>query len=745
VQYERDNKQYTIVYYPHEMNDVEIGKMYEPLQKYDAKGLMEEIKDNLSANPYFATEKDTFKIVTTLPLSKASDQYNAYNDLKNKLNSLYIRNDYRIVFDKNENDITDKFFADTTPMHQKDDWGRIIEYFKKNVGYIKMIVDNTNAVPADRIQEQYYLIEVELPGGKGSVDVFQTINVQYNIDDLTGKLIYKAYGLSTSTNCKSLRADGLRGGPSSVNGNMPRESIEFDLTRIFNFYENPTLMQPEKVAEITFTVKADMREAALSAEFTADEKPDEDASDSFAAYDSFRIHLDQFYKSDEQRTVFDKQGNDITAEYFAHTQKMYENNDWNRIITYFKNNVERAKLLIDNRGDIVPEIGPIDGHYHADWLIEQYHMTEIELPEGQGSVDAFYAVKTGFKVGEDGGMGYGGYKEDEYAFNSSKLEVTDSGKSYGINHESKYDWNALGYFDVGYRANENEEPVHLKQIKYNIGMSSDEVKELISTDIRTTYSYGIITDVIEIDRAFNVTSTCYYIIDGAQGAYQANKALSVNTGVARFTMDNNSIARIENLEPFAITSIEGRKAVANGKNYDISSDVQVYLHRNNTYSATNLAAVSNNEDYALSGYADGKVRVIIAEKLENMSGYTPVLIKSFDGETMVVDPVEYITTVDTERIAELELDPVLDLPSGYYIHNETEESISLKASGAVFEFVDWNRQFTKPDADMFYETSSAAEFLEYCGTYGGGIPANTPFFLNINGNNLLKLKEIILA
>ena len=259
------------------------------------------------------------------------------------------------------------------------------------------------------------------------------------------------------------------------------------------------------------------------------------------------------------------------------------------------------------------------------------------------------------------------------------------------------------------------------------------------------YSYGIVTDVIEIDKAFNVTTTCYYIIDGNQGAYQANKALSVNTGVARFTMDNNSITRIENLEPFDITSIEGKKAVADGKKYDISGDVQVYLHRNNTYSVINLAEVANNDNYALSGYADGAVRVIIAEKLENMSGYTPVLIKSFDGETMVVDPVEYITTDDTERIALLELDPEFDLPSGYYIHNETEESISLKVSGAVFEFVDWNRQFTKPDGDLFYETSSAAEFLQYCGTYDGGIPANTPFFLNINGNKLLKLKEIILA
>ena len=261
-----------------------------------------------------------------------------------------------------------------------------------------------------------------------------------------------------------------------------------------------------------------------------------------------------------------------------------------------------------------------------------------------------------------------------------------------------------------------------------------------------TYSYGIVTDAIEIERAGSINATYYFIIDGAEQAHQTyGRAFGVKEGPARFEKADGSITDIKNLEPFDITSIEGKKAVANGKKYDIAGDVQVYLHRNNAYSVTNLAEVSNSDDYAISGYADGAVRVIIAEKLENLSAYTPVLIRSFDGETMVIDPVEYITTADTERIAELELDPEFDLPSGYYVHNETEESISLKVSGAVFEFVDWNRQFTEPDADLFYETRSAAEFLEYCGTYDGGIPANTPFFLNINGNKLQKLKEIILA
>ncbi len=484
--------------------------------------------------------------------------------------------------------------------------------------------------------------------------------------------------------------------------------------------------------------------------------------DTQAAYESFRTHLDKFYKSDEQRTVFDKNSKDITDEFFNDTREMYENNDWNGIIEYFKANVGCAKLLIDNRGTVP-----------ADWILEEYYMTEIELPNGKRTTDAFYKSRVGYSFDENGEI-----IPDESVlgidckFNSSAVKMISTGVETSNDEGIE---KSVGYIDVGYAGKGQKKPEHLKHITFDIGLTDEELKDIISTDIHTTesvditsptekpdeetavnnntgpdapdgtYSYGIVTDVIEIDKAFNVTTTCYYIIDGAQGAYQANKALSVNTGIARFTMDNNSIARIENLEPFDITSIEGKKAVANGKKYDISGDVQVYLHRNNTYSVINLAEVSNNDNYALSGYADGAVRVIIAEKLENMSGYTPVLIKRFDGETMVVDPVEYITTADTERIAELELDPVLDLPSGYYIHNKTEESISLKVSGAVFEFVDWNRQFTEPDADLFYETSSAAEFLEYCSTYDGGIPANTPFFLNINGNNLLKLKEIILA
>ncbi len=498
--------------------------------------------------------------------------------------------------------------------------------------------------------------------------------------------------------------------------------------------------------------------------------------DSQAAYESFRTHLDKFYKSDEQRTVYDKNSKDITDEFFSATQKMYENDDWNGIIEYFKQNVGRAKLLIDNRGTVP-----------ADWILEEYYMTEIELPNGKGTTDAFYMSKVGYSLDENGEIiPDKSVLSIDCKLNSSALKMTTVGVE---NFTEEGIEKNVGYIDIGYAGMGQKKPEHLERITFDIGLTDEELKDLISTDIHTTESteapslsektdeestvnnntepvapdiepatpdtepviadsgtfYGIVTDAIEIERAGSINATYYFIINGTEQAHQTyGRAFGVKEGPARFEKADGSITDIKNLEPFAITSIEGKKAVADGKKYDISGDVQVYLHMNNTYSMINLEEVSNSDDYALSGYADGSVRVIIAEKLENMGGYTPVLIKSFDGMTMVVDPVEYITTDNIDRIAELELNHEFDLPSGYYIHNETEESLVLDVSGAVFEFVDWNRQFVRVGGS-FYITEDAGEFLQYCGTYEGGIPSNTPFFLKINGNKLLKLKEIILA
>ncbi|MBR5265817.1 MAG: M56 family metallopeptidase, partial [Clostridia bacterium] len=445
--------------------------------------------------------------------------------------------------------------------------------------------------------------------------------------------------------------------------------------------------------------------------------------DTQAAYESFRTHLDKFYKSDEQRTVFDKQGKDFTAEFFVQTQKMYENNDWNGIITYFKNNVGRAKLLIDNRG-AVP----------ADWILEEYYMTEIELPNGKRTTDAFYKSRVGYSFDENGEI-----IPDESVigidckFNSSAVKMISTGVETSNDEGIE---KSVGYIDVGYARNGQKRPEHIKRITFDIGLTDEELKDIISTDIHTTESvditsptektdeetavnnntepdapdtepttsapaifdngtfYGIVTDAIEIERAGNVNATYYFIVDGMEQAHQTyGRAFGVKAGPARFEKTGGSISGIKNLESVTITSISGGKAVSNGKKYDIADDVQVYSHSNGTYSLTEMAMVMNNDDYTLRGYVDGDVRVIIAEPDKNMGGMTAVLIKSFDGTTIVVDLVEYITTADTDRIAQLGLSIAIDMPSGYYVHNEREESLALDVSGAVFEFVDWNRQF----------------------------------------------------
>ena len=69
-----------------------------------------------------------------------------------------------------------------------------------------------------------------------------------------------------------------------------------------------------------------------------------------------------------------------------------------------------------------------------------------------------------------------------------------------------------------------------------------------------------------------------------------------------------------------------------------------------------------------------------------------VLVQSVDLETMqvTVDELEWVLDDDQERIAQLGLDPDVDLPGGFYIHNEKEEWLNLFLSeDAVLETSAW--------------------------------------------------------
>ncbi len=152
---------------------------------------------------------------------------------------------------------------------------------------------------------------------------------------------------------------------------------------------------------------------------------------------------------------------------------------------------------------------------------------------------------------------------------------------------------------------------------------NDKITKIIFDDVTgDAYSYGVVTNAVEMSAGFNISSSYQYIIGGKAGAYQSNTSmLGATTGPARFAVKNGAVTQIKNLEQITISSIEGTKAVGNGESVTIWGDVQVYIYDNKTYSQTNMSAVLGNDDYTVRGYVDnfgpslGKlVRVIIAEK-----------------------------------------------------------------------------------------------------------------------------------
>ena len=152
---------------------------------------------------------------------------------------------------------------------------------------------------------------------------------------------------------------------------------------------------------------------------------------------------------------------------------------------------------------------------------------------------------------------------------------------------------------------------------------NDKITKIIFDDVTgDAYSYGIVTNAVEISMNMTLNSTYQYIIGGRQGVFQSsNSVLGAETGPARFAVKNGSVTQIKNLKQITISSLEGTKAVGNGESHEIWGDVQVYVYDNKTYSQTNMAAVLGNDDYTVRGYVDdfgpslGKlVRVIIAEK-----------------------------------------------------------------------------------------------------------------------------------
>ncbi len=112
-----------------------------------------------------------------------------------------------------------------------------------------------------------------------------------------------------------------------------------------------------------------------------------------------------------------------------------------------------------------------------------------------------------------------------------------------------------------------------------------------------------------------------------------------------------------------------------------------------------------------------------------------------------LDPIEYITDEDTERIAELEL-TFSDMPNGYYINNPSKVTASFELSeDTMFVFYDWHERFTDR-TDLRYSvenrwvvTNDIDIFWDYLSEYDTD-KINIPFKIETDGAVLTRIAEI---
>jgi hypothetical protein len=114
---------------------------------------------------------------------------------------------------------------------------------------------------------------------------------------------------------------------------------------------------------------------------------------------------------------------------------------------------------------------------------------------------------------------------------------------------------------------------------------------------------------------------------------------------------------------------------------------------------------------------------------------------SLDGNKLIVDDFEFITADDTEKIKELGLSDI-DMPSGHYIHNVSEEVKTFTLDDKTsYMFYDLGNLFVKEEDDKKYTTLSLDEFRTF--VYGDkDEPRRTPFEIEVVGEKVISIKEI---
>lgn len=115
-------------------------------------------------------------------------------------------------------------------------------------------------------------------------------------------------------------------------------------------------------------------------------------------------------------------------------------------------------------------------------------------------------------------------------------------------------------------------------------------------------------------------------------------------------------------------------------------------------------------------------------------------IKEIKGDTLVIDPVEFISSEDSDQFASYKHTDD-DAPDGYYIYNEDVKTKNVTLTGQTeYSFLDWTREFGGTDADIRVTTRDKEIFQKYLETYTDAKPG-MPFFLKVKGTKVIGIWE----
>lgn len=169
-----------------------------------------------------------------------------------------------------------------------------------------------------------------------------------------------------------------------------------------------------------------------------------------------------------------------------------------------------------------------------------------------------------------------------------------------------------------------------------------------------------------------------------------------------------------------------------------------------------LTNPTNGEKESDGGKIDGETDVSNVDSdgeeqiPENDDAEFTAVIKEIDTENgaIYLNPVEYISYDDTERIAELSLSEQ-DMLAGYYLYDEDDEVVALTLpADTTFFFFDWFDVYTD-ETDARYEilggrwvsTADVELFLEYWSPYADAGKPGYPFTFTFSDHRLV-VREI---